>query len=392
MQKKLIALAIAGLVSAPAFAQSNVTIYGVADAGLAWGEHGDNDFSGVLSGVLSGSRLGFRGTEDLGNGLKAVFTLEQGFDIGNGAENDSSKAFQRQAFVGLAGGFGAVTLGRQYAPGYDFQYDALASAIISPQAILSGAPIGGKFGEIAGAMLTAEGFPAEGAFVAANVKDAALTINPGSSARWDNSIAYNGTFGAIRARAIYSFGGNEMGNDATGIDADSDDMMGVGLEYANGPLKVGGVYHYLKDKYDFAGVSDDQQEWLVGGSYNFGVLTLAGSYQQASNANYIRDLDVDLWQVGVIVPVGAAGNVHLAYGEAEYDFDGESKSKSYTLAYTHALSKRTTAYVGYNRTDNDEGLALGPIASGVAYNATTDVVTGTGEESDIVAVGIRHTF
>lgn len=392
MQKKLIALAIAGLVSAPAFAQSNVTIYGVADAGLAWGEHGDNDFSGVLSGVLSGSRLGFRGTEDLGNGLKAVFTLEQGFDIGNGAENDSSKAFQRQAFVGLAGGFGAVTLGRQYAPGYDFQYDAVVSSIISPQAILSGAPIGGQFGKIAGDMLTAEGFPVEGAFVAANVKDAALTINPGSSARWDNSIAYNGTFGAIRARAIYSFGGNETGNDATGIDADSDDMMGVGLEYANGPLKVGGVYHYLKDKYDVAGVSDDQQEWLVGGSYNFGVLTLAGSYQQASNANYIRDLDVDLWQVGVIVPVGAAGNVHLAYGEAEYDFDGESKSKSYTLAYTHALSKRTTAYVGYNRTDNDEGLALGPIASGVAYNATTDVVTGTGEESDIVAVGIRHTF
>ena len=368
MQKKLIALAIAGLVSAPAFAQSNVTIYGVADAGLAWGEHGDQDFNGVLSGVLSGSRIGFKGTEDLGNGLKAVFTLEQGFDIGNGAENDSTKAFQRQAFVGLAGGFGAVTLGRQYAPGYDFQYDALASAIISPQAILSGKPFGGAFAENG------------------------LTINPGTPARWDNSLAYNGSFGAIRARAIYSFGGIETGNDVTGVDADSDDMMGVGLEYANGPLKVGGVYHYLKDARDVAG-SDNQKEWLLGGSYNFGMLTLAGSYQQAKNASYVEDLDVDLWQVGVIVPVGAAGNVHLAYGEAEYDAEGDdAKSKSYTLAYTHALSKRTTAYVGYNRTDNDRGLALGPISSGASYNAVTDVLSGTGEKSDLVAVGIRHTF
>ena len=368
MQKKLIALAIAGLVSAPAFAQSNVTIYGVADAGLAWGEHGDRDFSGVLSGVLSGSRIGFKGTEDLGNGLKAVFTLEQGFSIDNGAENDSTKAFQRQAFVGLSGGFGTVSLGRQYAPGYDFQYDALVSAIISPQAILSGKPFGGAFAENG------------------------LTINPGTPARWDNSLAYNGSFGAIRARAIYSFGGNETGNDVTGVDADSDDMMGVGLEYANGPLKVGGVYHYLKDALDVAG-SDDQQEWLLGGSYNFGMLTLAGSYQQAKNASYVEDLDVDLWQVGVIVPVGAAGNVHLAYGEAEYDAEGDdAKSKSYTLAYTHALSKRTTAYVGYNRTDNDLGLALGPISSGASYNAVTDVLSGTGEESDLVAVGIRHTF
>ncbi|ENO80741.1 porin, partial [Thauera linaloolentis] len=66
MQKKLIALAIAGLVSAPAFAQSNVTIYGVADAYVGFGKHGENDLRGVNSGALSGSRLGFRGTEDLG--------------------------------------------------------------------------------------------------------------------------------------------------------------------------------------------------------------------------------------------------------------------------------------------------------------------------------------
>jgi len=388
MQKKLIALAVAGLVSAPAFAQSNVTIYGVADAGFAFGEHGENDVTGVESGLLSGSRLGFRGTEDLGNGLKAVFTLEQGFTIDDGSGLGNAS---RQAFVGVAGGFGAVTLGRQYAPGYDFQYDAVVSAQFSPQAILSGAPYAGTV-DFDGEALSLKG----------------LTINPGSMARWNNSVAYNGSFSGLKVRAIYSFNALETNtfstvNLNTGAGGNrvskpgDDDAMGLGIEYANGPLKVGAVYHYLKDAADVSGVTDDQQEWLVGGSYNFGVLTLAGSYQQAKSTNFIDNLDVDLWQVGVIVPVGAAGNVHVAYGEAKYDYDGgDDKADSWTLAYTHALSKRTTAYVGYNQTDNDDGLSLGRAPAATA-RATLDgtaigTVAETGEKSKLFVVGVRHTF
>ena len=141
MQKKLIALAVAGLVSAPAFAQSNVTIYGVADVGVSFGSHGDNDLAQVHNGGLSGSRIGFRGTESLGNGLNAVFTYEQGFDIDDTANTDGTNGLggaARQAFVGLGGAWGTVSLGRQYAPGYDFQYDAFASSpILSAQSILS---------------------------------------------------------------------------------------------------------------------------------------------------------------------------------------------------------------------------------------------------------------
>ena len=132
MQKKLIALAVAGLVSAPVFAQSNVTIYGVADAYMGFGNHGGNDLAAVQSGGLSGSRLGFRGAEDLGNGLKAVFTLEQGVDISNGVASPSvggDSVFSRQALVGLSGAFGTISLGRQYAPGFDFQYDALLASL-----------------------------------------------------------------------------------------------------------------------------------------------------------------------------------------------------------------------------------------------------------------------
>ena len=134
----------------------------------------------------------------------------------------------------------------------------------------------------------------------------------------------------------------------------------------------------------FARASND-----IGGSYNFGMLTLAANYQDIKSLNNVEDSDADIWQVGVIVPVGAAGNVHVAYGEAEYDFDGESKSKSYTLAYTHALSKRTTLYTGFNRTDNDDGLGFGVVGHESARNINTGAA---GDESDVFAVGVNHKF
>ncbi len=369
MQKKLIALAIAGLVSAPVFAQSNVTIYGVADAYMGFGSHGDNDMAAVNSGGLSGSRLGFRGTEDLGNGLKAVFTFEQGYKVDDGTGlGDNS----RQSFVGLAGAFGAVTLGRQYAPGYDFQYDALQSSpVLSPQAILSG--------------------------------EVGSSIDASNGARWNNSVAYNGMFSGLKVRAIYSMAAGEdtVGASAGTVtatppyagnwaDPSDDDAMGLGLEYANGPLKVGAVYQVLQTASNHA-LRDDQTEWLLGGSYNFGVATLALSYQDAESLGKVKNQDAKLWQVGVLVPVGAAGNVHLAYGEVKADNvigSDSAKSKSYTLAYTHALSKRTTAYTGYNRTDNDTGLDFGPVAD---LDKTVPLRNG-GENSDLFVVGVRHTF
>ena len=359
MQKKLIALAIAGLVSAPVFAQSNVTIYGVADAYMGFGSHGDNDMAAVNSGGLSGSRLGFRGTEDLGNGLKAVFTFEQGYKVDDGTGlGDNS----RQSFVGLAGAFGAVTLGRQYAPGYDFQYDALQSSpVLSPQAILSGG--------------------------------VGSSIDASNGARWNNSVAYNGMFSGLKVRAIYSMADNENTSpDGVGgwADPSDDDAMGLGLEYANGPLKVGAVYQVLQSASNVV-AADDQTEWLLGGSYNFGVATLALSYQDAESLGKVKNQDAKLWQVGVLVPVGAAGNVHLAYGEVKADNvigSDSAKSKSYTLAYTHALSKRTTAYTGYNRTDNDTGLDFGPVAD---LDKTVPLRNG-GENSDLFVVGVRHTF
>jgi predicted porin len=341
MQKKLIALAIAGLVSAPAFAQSNVTSYGVADAAVGFGGHGDNDFSGIVNGVLSGSRVGFKGAEDLGNGLKAVFTLEQGFDIGNGAEHVDGSQFSRQAFVGLAGSFGTVALGRQYAPGYFFNYDATAAASVGPQSILSNS--GG------------------------------MSITPNNRARWDNSVTYTGSFSGLTARAIYSMNASELATDP-----DDDDAYGLGLDYSNGPLTVGGVYQVIQNN------AEDQEEWGIGAGYNFGVVQVLGSYQSVDGLGFANGAEADLWQVGVIVPVGAAGKVHLAYGEYDRDDLNNAGAESYSIAYTHALSKRTTAYVAYNNTENESGVGR--------FNAPGVTGTGLGDDADIFAVGVRHTF
>ena len=392
MQKKLIALAVAGLVSAPVFAQSNIQVYGVADAYFKAGDFMGDSTMGVDSGGLSGSRLGFRGEEDLGSGLKAVFVLEQGFNIDTGKStamsgadslaNGGSDTFTRQAYVGLKGNFGQVALGRQYAPGYfTGEYDALLNAYISPMSLLS--------------------------------NFAGLTITPNSPARWNNSVTYNGTFQSVSVAAIYSAGNQEtdsklkVGNNLGLGTADygDDDKYGISLKYDNGPLKIGGMYQAVKFKSEYRAASpvgtpppvpypangfyarandETQKEWLLGASYNFGMATLAGSYQQGRDVGGNKDLDVDLWQVGVIVPVGT-GNIHVAYAQADVDKAGSMTSsadpKSFTVAYTHALSKRTTGYAGYTKVDYDDLTVSG------GKPTTTKV-----DDTDLFYVGVRHTF
>ena len=123
MQKKIIALAVAALASTAAFAQTNVTIYGIADASVSATTNlgattGQTGFK-VNSGTLSTSRIGFKGVEDLGNGLKALFVLEYGLAMDASAPIGTStitSAAARQQFVGLTGGFGTVWTSRLLVP------------------------------------------------------------------------------------------------------------------------------------------------------------------------------------------------------------------------------------------------------------------------------------
>ena len=120
MKKSLLALAVLGAFAGVASAQSNVKIYGVVDLGISNDNNGGaaGSVTRMDSGLLNGSRLGFMGTEDLGGGLSANFQLENGFSADTGTLAQGGRLFGRHAWAGIAGGFGAVKLGRQMTPVY----------------------------------------------------------------------------------------------------------------------------------------------------------------------------------------------------------------------------------------------------------------------------------
>ena len=353
MQKKLIALAVAGLTAAPAFAQSNVTVYGLVDAGVAYGKSGDTKLIGLANGVMSGNRFGLKGSEDLGNGLKAVFTLEQHFAIGNGNFVGSGFQFQRQSYAGLQGSFGTVALGRQYAPGFLWTAritNAFAAGEFEPQEILTNS-IGVAGGPQA-------------------------SIHPASDARWNNSISYDsGDMGGLNVRVIYSFQDNQTEVDG-GADASDDDKIGLGVAYNAGPLKVGGVYHKSKDPVE------DLDELYLAGSYDLGVATINASVQQAKrDVSGAGEIDAMVYTLGAVVPVGP-GNIHFAVGQLSDDVTDDNDSTSVSLGYTQNLSKRTNVYALINSTQNDDNAARG--FSGLTKE--------TGETANAVVAGLRHTF
>src|SRR3990167_6828532 len=117
MKKSLLVLAVLGAISGVASAQTNVTIFGVVDGGLVVDRGGPaGSVTKLGTGVWSSNRLGFKGSEDLGGGLSAIFHLENGFNLDTGTLGQGGLLFGRQAWAGLKGGFGAVTFGRQYTP------------------------------------------------------------------------------------------------------------------------------------------------------------------------------------------------------------------------------------------------------------------------------------
>src|ERR1700690_3322756 len=135
MQKKIIALAVAsaaaGFASAPVFAQSTVSVYGVIDQAItSQSQSGRGSVTSLIGSGYTTERLGFKGSEDMGNGLKANFTLEMGLNSANGNMDNGAtqggttpttvgtvaQEFQRLSTVGLSGGWGAVNFGRQYTP------------------------------------------------------------------------------------------------------------------------------------------------------------------------------------------------------------------------------------------------------------------------------------
>lgn len=354
MQKKLIVLVVAGMVALPAVAQSNVTVYGVADLYVknTWGS--GHRVTGVDSSGENGARIGFRGSEDLGNGLKAIFDFQFGTIP---MDQNVGLTTTRQAYVGLSGNFGQIIAGRIQPAGYfqSYYFDpGMAHFFSAYQRLTRG--------------------------IAAAGVGASINTGWNAASRRNNTVEYKlPAFGGLKTSLAYGFG--EQDN------SPREGFSSVGLEYSTGPLRLGYVFQGISN---IGGTSTDQREHFLGASYNFGMVTVMGSWQNArvdaSGASAATD---KVWNVGAKVMVAPATHVMLGYVKADVDAS-DSDGKGYTIGLMHSLSKRTHLYGGYGRVTNDDQTAR--------FNWREFPIDGAGaapfrgESINTVGFGISHLF
>jgi predicted porin len=364
MKKSLIALAVlasAGVASA----QSSVTLFGIVDATLAFGQGEVSDKTQLTNSGYNSSRLGFRGTEDLGGGMSASFWLEAGVNNDNGsgaptslnnqpnpagtvapAPGTQGLTFNRRSTVSLAGGWGELRLGRDYTPQFWnlTVFDPFGTNGVGTTATLNG-PI-----------------PAN-------------QTEP-TTVRASNSIGYflPGNLGGFYGQGQYYMGENPT-NTAT-----EDDGSGaaVRLGYAAGPFNVAVAFA----KTNFA--IGDFETWNAGGQWDFGVAKLMGHYAQTKvkGATAAGSADGKGWLLGGLVPVGA-GEIRLAYSTYKIELPASTPEvQKFALGYVHNLSKRTALYATYAQVKNEGGANV--VLNGAVGRAN--------ENSSGYDFGIRHSF
>jgi predicted porin len=318
----------------------------------------------INSGGLSGSRLGFKGTEALGNGISALFTLEYGVDVDANTGLGNSSAGARQQMVGLTGGFGTIVAGRLQTAGYDFacSTNPIGGSALDPIAKLGVSTLLSCAGS--GRASNAA------AYISPNFGGFTVAVNHGRVTEAANGFgsytyALNTATGKIVETGV-------VGTD-TGKDAYANLLTGV---YSNGPVAANLTY----SKISMANTpgSDDVVEYGLGGSFDFKMAKVFGSYQTAKTGDASRN---NKWQLSGAIPVGA-GAVVLQYAKNGIKSTAASdNSTAWNLSYTHSLSKRTTAYAGYTRVSNDDGA-----------KAAAVLTPTLGGNSSVVAAGVRHTF
>lgn len=336
MKKSLLAVAVLGAMSGAAFAQvapNNITLYGIADVGFQTTKTDNGTTSsrvtGINSGIQSGSRWGFRGSEDLGGGLKANFNLEAGYTIDNGNVANGATMFGRAAWAGLSGGFGEIRMGRM--------------TIFSSSVAYNADPFGGGFGQAVWGLSQA-----------------------GATKRNDNTITYlTPNMSGLQGAVYYSFG--EVASPVPANTA-KNNWLGLGVTYAAGPLFLGLAY----DSVDTSTNTNRDEKWLnLAASYNFGIATVRFGYVDEERANRV---DRTGFVLGANVPL-AGGQVMASYQDGEDKQTGVATIDytRYAIGYTYPLSRRTNVYTAYaNQKDKQSGAAT------IKRNQ--------------FSLGIRHTF
>ncbi|OEZ55502.1 porin [Duganella sp. HH105] len=344
MNKQLLAAALCAGCAGAALAQSNVAIYGVLDVGVATvsgATAGSSGFNGndtkMQSGTLQGSRIGFKGAEDLGNGLSAIFTLESGILADTGASDQGGLLFGRQAFVGIKSNtLGAITLGRQYGPEY------LAWKLVEPMD---------------------DGFAGAGSNLFAT-----------NGKRINNAVKYTTpTVGGVTADVLYGFG-EVAGNNAASRD------IGASVTYAGGPVLFKAGYNSLNN----ATASDKSTNYVLSGSYNFQVLKAIVIYgsNKGSGSTDNRDL-----LLGASIPFGTH-TLLASYIRKDDKSSADKDAHQIAVTWTYDMSKRTIAYLSAARMTNKNGAAYHTYSATLPAAGQAGAVAGTREFN----VGLRHAF
>jgi predicted porin len=378
MQKKLIALAVAAVTSGAAFAQSNVTIYGTVDMGYLYrgGNNGgvaDTKTQHALQGNSAQSSIGFKGVEDLGNGLKALFDLE--YRLTPDANSTIGGAGAGHQYVGLTGGFGTAVAG---------YLDGLRYGIYGKYSPFGNYSVGNF------ASMTTQYDRAQNAVAYISPSFAGFTA---IVAYATNTQATEGGLNAVHVPAIAS-GGNRG----------DDQLYSVNLIYANGPLSVDLDYETTRA----VGYSDSRLfVATTGASYDFGVVKVYGLYDIIKgDRNSLIGGNIDLdsataglqnlgglaadqkydrrnWMLGASVPFGKASFL-AGYGRVKDKTLTDADASKWAIGARYALSKRTNLYADFAHISNDSNAAytINPMGNN---SGTSGGVNG-------FDIGIKHTF
>ena len=368
MNKSLLAIAVLGAFTSIASAQSSVTLYGRIDQNVTLQDPGSR--AAVVSGGklgksatklqegnvkgLGGSRLGFKGAEDLGDGLKVIFQLEAQLFPDEGRAGNSSTLsagtttgnpfFSRFAFVGLSHkGYGEIRLGRQ-------------ESLTRENNV--------KINDISGESL----FNIVESVEAAGSRTQSRPFFQNFGSRVDNGIRYTTpSFGGIQVSAMVGLGERLSDtNTTTGVTRKASNYRGLAVVYMAGPLALDAIYEDLSG--GVAGNGNDYNNLItVGGSYDFGVAKVAAAYQNTNNlggqyavsagaGTFTKGTDVDAWNIGVAVPLNAF-TFKAQYTGSKIDRPAGASSldqHKYGVSLQYALSKRTTLYVSGTERGGDD--------------------------------------
>lgn len=323
-----------------AAAQSSVTMYGLLDMSLDWSHSGNQSTYRVLSGAQTGSRFGFKGTEDIGGGNHVNFVLENGFNLNNGTMSDTTSIFNRQAWVGASGQWGEVRFGRQNSPLY--------------------VPLEGKF-------------DATGASTIASGLNSFATL----SVRASNAIYYG-------TPDIAGFTANAMLGlrDATTTPRSGVNNYHLTASYVRGPVDLGVGFQSV----DSATNAATFKAFFGGGSYDFGRVKLYAAFHHAQQSD--GTIDKNVYTASGLYKFDPASSLALVYTHLQDRTPAGHNADHVGLMYAYWLSKRTWVYASgavlLNKGASSYVLA-GSTTAGVA-------VAYPGADAQGVQVGIQHRF